>query len=216
MPTWDFRCCAHGTQSSPQTRMWKKWRTLLFRNVIRIIAERDISPRSGDKLSLDAEFMSSKSYWTNTVLRPSAVLAKFSLRSKFTVSSPICCTDVTLGSGATHAHSAHHPSVVALQIHTLSMFFSAASPRHDLLHHSDPSFKRRERRHQRVHISPQCANTELSLGAVQRHLETRRGRTISHKEPFRMLSFFCSPVCSTEKPSGKLQEILKKIGCDVQ
>ena len=29
------------------------------------------SPRSGDKLSLDAEFMSKKSSWTGTVLRPS-------------------------------------------------------------------------------------------------------------------------------------------------
>ena len=40
----------------------------------RTIAERHTSPRSGDKLSPDAEFMSSKSSWTNTVLHPVAKL----------------------------------------------------------------------------------------------------------------------------------------------
>ena len=44
----------------------------------RTIKERHTSHRLGDKLSLDAELMSSKSSWTKTVLPSSTVLANFS------------------------------------------------------------------------------------------------------------------------------------------
>ena len=92
-----------------------------------IITERHTSPKSGDKLSLDAEIMSSKSSWTNTLLRSSTILAKVSWCSKCTVSSlwssHICCTYVILGAGVTHAQSAHQPSVAAWRIQSLSIFF---------------------------------------------------------------------------------------------
>ena len=172
----------------------------------RTITERDTSPRSGDKLSLDAECMSSRSSWTGTVLRPSNILSKLTWCSQCTVSSlwssHICCPDVILGAGS-HVFNRHtnHPlprnksSIWACALY-------AASPFHDYLHHFDRTLIRRGRRHRRVHISPQCTSIELSPVVVPRYLETNACGQSFHKEPFKMLSIPCPPQCSTEKPSG--------------